>query len=42
MNNGGLNDSYKAASDINKDTKIDALDYVNVKNYIMGKYNITQ
>ena len=39
MSSGSLNGSYKLAADVNKDGSISAVDYVNVKNYIMGKEN---
>ena len=36
MGQSGLVGSYKEAADANRDGRISAVDYVNVKNYIMG------
>lgn len=40
MGSSGLNGSFKEAADVNKDGKISAVDYVNVKNHIMGSSSV--
>jgi len=42
MASNKLNDVYQMAGDVNKDGTISAVDYVNIKNYIMGNNNVIQ
>ena len=42
MGNKSLTGAYLKAADVNKDGNIKASDYVLIKNYIMGSFNINQ
>ena len=42
MGRVSLNNSYREAADANKDGKVNAVDYVKIKNYIMGRTTINQ
>ena len=40
MSSTELSGSYKLAADVNNDGSITAVDYVNIKNYIMGNNSV--
>ena len=40
MGSNTLNDFQAKAADVNGDGNISAVDYVNIKNYIMGSENV--
>ena len=42
MGSSQLNDITKLAADVNNDNDISAVDYVNIKNYIMGGNSVIE
>ena len=42
MKKNNLSNVYKEAADVDKNGSVTAVDYVRVKNNIMGTYNISQ